>query len=255
VRGSRRLSIGMPCKTGLIWAFDAASGEFVWAKQTVVQNLVRSVDERGQVTVNEDMVMKVPGKTYALCPTFTGGRDWPASAYNPTTNVMFFPLNNMCSNTTPRAIPPNPSNVYAVDHSDLRVADGFTNVGRIDAVSVETGDTVWSYEQPAGLYSPILATAGDLLFTGGVDRYFRAIDQSTGNVMWQTRLPVSVHGHATTYSIAGRQYIAVIAGGVALATRPMQLSPPGSDPVTSANALFVFALPSTAPRSTSSAPN
>ena len=82
-RGPRKTLTGVPCKTGIAWSFDAATGEFLWAKQTNEQNLVEKIDNKGLVTVNENVVLKEVGKTYHMCPTFTGGRDWPSGAYNP----------------------------------------------------------------------------------------------------------------------------------------------------------------------------
>ena len=101
-RGPRKTLTGVPCKTGIAWSFDAANGEFLWAKPTVEQNLVARIDPKGLVTVNEDVVLKEVGKTYHICPTYNGGRDWPQGAYNPRSNVMFMPLSNLCINTTAR---------------------------------------------------------------------------------------------------------------------------------------------------------
>src|SRR3954463_12695457 len=86
---SRRTLTGVPCKTSIMWSFDAAKGDFLWAKQTAVQNLVNKIDDKGKVTINPDMVMTDINKTYSICPTHAGGRDWPFSAYSPQTNVMY----------------------------------------------------------------------------------------------------------------------------------------------------------------------
>ena len=93
-----------------------------------------------------------------------------------------------------------------------KLAAGKDRVGRIDAISVETGRTVWSWETRVSNYSPILATAGGLLFNGSMDRYLRALDADRGTVRWQTRLPSQVVGTAITYAVDGRQYVVVGAG-------------------------------------------
>jgi len=85
--------------------------------------------------------------------------------------------------------------------------------GRIDAISAETGRTIWSWETRAPNYAPLLATGSGLLFNGSMDRYLRALDADTGQVVWQTRLPSQAVGGAMTYSVNGRQYIAIAAGG------------------------------------------
>src|SRR4029077_19913994 len=102
-RGPRKTLTGIPCKTGIAWSFDAANGEFLWAKQTVEQNLVAKVDPKGFVTVNEAAVLKEGGKFSHVCPTLNGGRDWPSSAYNPKSNVLYVQLLNLCIDLKARA--------------------------------------------------------------------------------------------------------------------------------------------------------
>jgi alcohol dehydrogenase (cytochrome c) len=239
---SRKTLTGVPCKTSIMWSFDAAKGDFLWAKSTVFQNLVNSIDAKGQVTVNPDQLMLDKNKTYHQCPTHSGGRDWPFSAYSPQTNVMYVQLQNLCTDYKVRAdnIPSKPRDQYNTSGKPM-VADGSTNIGRLDAISVETGQTLWSWETPASNYSPVLATAGGVLFNGSMDRYLRAFDQSDGKVLWQTRLGSQVFGAPVTFRIAGRQYIAVVAGGgynnVSNQVRPDLDQPSGG------NMVYVFALP------------
>jgi alcohol dehydrogenase (cytochrome c) len=240
-RGSRKTLTGMPCKTGIAWSFDAANGEFLWAKATTMQNLVDKIDGKGFVTVNENVVLKEVGKTYFMCPTYNGGRDWPSGAYNPKTNVMYFQLANLCTDTKARTDrEPAPQYTYNTQN-DAKFAPGKDRVGRIDAISVETGKTLWSWETRVSNYSPILATGGGLLFNGGLDRYLRAFDADTGEVLWQTRLASQAAGHTVTYSVGGRQYIAIPAGGGvnAVGTRMT----PEADMPSGGNAVYVFALP------------
>ncbi len=96
-RGMRKTLTGVPCKTGIAWSFDAESGEFLWARETVEQNLVSKIDGKGLVSVNESMVLSDLNKTYRICPNYTGGRNWPMGAYSPKTNVMFIPFSNLCA--------------------------------------------------------------------------------------------------------------------------------------------------------------
>jgi len=239
---SRKTLTGVPCKTSIMWSFDAAKGDFLWAKSTVYQNLVNGIDAKGQVTVNPDQLMRDINKSYHQCPTHSGGRDWPFAAYSPQTNVMYVMLQNLCTDYKVRAdnIPSKPRDQYNTSGKPM-LADGSTNIGRLDAISVETGKTLWSWETQASNYSPVLATAGGVLFNGSMDRYFRAFDQSDGKVLWETRLGSQVFGAPVTFKIAGRQYIAVVAGGgynnVSTQVRPDLDQPAGG------NMVYVFALP------------
>src|SRR5438270_4918656 len=120
--------------TGIAWSFDAATGEFLWAKQTVEQNLVSRIDPKGLVTVNEDSVLKDVNRTYRICPTYTGGRDWPMGAYNPKVNVMFIPLFNACIDSKARTDRgTDPKYVYNTTNT-LRFPAGKDKAGRIDAI-------------------------------------------------------------------------------------------------------------------------
>jgi alcohol dehydrogenase (cytochrome c) len=239
---SRRTLTGVPCKTSIMWSFDAAKGDFLWAKSTVYQNLVKDIDAKGQVTANPEMFITDYSKTYQQCPTHAGGRDWPFSAYSPQTNVMYVQLQNLCANYRVRVdnIPSQPKDQYNTIGPQI-VAPGSTNIGRIDAISVETGRTLWSWETPGSNYSPVLATAGGILFNGSMDRYLRAFDQSDGKLLWQTRLGSQVFGATVTYRVAGRQYIAVTAGG-GFNNGPIQIRPDLDQP-SGSNMVYVFALP------------
>jgi len=241
-RGQRKTLTGIPCKTGIAWSFDAVTGEFLWAKQTVEQNLIAKIDGKGLVSVNEASVISDVNKTYRICPTFTGGKDWPMGAYNPRTNIMFMPLSNACIDETARTDrEAKPEFVYNTTNVG-RFPTGKDKVGRIDAISVETGKTVWSWETRVANYSPLLATGSGLLFNGGLDHYLRALDADTGQVIWQTRLPSQTVGGAITYSINGRQYIAIAAGGGAVAGTQFSMTPE-ADMASGNNAIYVFALP------------
>jgi alcohol dehydrogenase (cytochrome c) len=241
-RGPRKTLTGVPCKTGIAWSFDAATGEFLWAKPTTEQNIVARIDPKGLVTVNEDVVLKEVDKTYHVCPTYNGGRDWPQGAYNPKSNVMYIPLSNLCIDSTART-DRNAEPQFAYNTNNVgKFAPGKDKVGRIDAISVETGKTLWSWETRVTNYSPILATGSGLLFNGSMDRYLRGLDADSGQVLWQTRLPSQVGGAAVTYSINGRQYIAVAGGGGAIAATGLGLTPE-ADTHSGGNAIYVFALP------------
>jgi alcohol dehydrogenase (cytochrome c) len=242
-RGKPRKTLtGVPCKTGIAWSFDAATGEFLWARATTEQNLVATIDPKGFVTVNEDVVLKEIGKTYHVCPTYNGGRDWPYGAYNPRANVMYVQLANLCIDSTARSDRgPQPEFVYNTTNVG-KFSTGKDKVGRIDAISVETGRTLWSWETRVSNYSPILATGGGLVFNGSMDRYLRALDADKGTLLWQTRLASQAVGSPITFAVNGRQYVAITAGGGPIAATQTGVTPE-ADTASGANAVYVFALP------------
>ena len=155
---------------------------------------------------------------------------------------MYMPLTNLCIDSTARTDRgPAPQFVYNTTNVG-RFASGKDKVGRIDAISVETGKTLWTWETPVASYSPILATGGGVLFNGSMDRYLRALDADGGRVLWQTRLAAQAVGGTVTYSVNGRQYIAITAGGGPIAALSVGMTPTADAP-SGANAVYVFALP------------
>src|SRR5512134_14071 len=97
----RKVITGVPGKTGLVYTLDRQTGEFLWARPTVLQTIVGRIDgATGAVEVNPDTLFTGAGQTVFVCPTTNGGKNWEASAYSPLTNVMYVPLRNTCAEGT-----------------------------------------------------------------------------------------------------------------------------------------------------------
>ena len=244
----RRVLTGIPGKTGIIYTLDRQTGEFLWARETLYQNVIDAIDpETGRVQINEEMIVQ-PFEEILVCPSIGGGKDWPAGAYSPRTGLMYQPQQNMCNLLVGNTDSPTPEDGYALGWTiveDPTVdAEPYT-VGRIDAVSIRTGRTAWTVQQRAGLIGSLVATGGGLVFGGDVDRRFMAFDDETGALLWKTIVSGPVSGSAISYGVSGRQYVAVaVGGGSASPERRVlsihtELKPPQHDSL----AIFVFALP------------
>lgn len=233
----RRVLTGIPGKTGLVYTLDRATGEFLWARPTVYQNVVRSIDgATGKVTVNSDVLLTAKDQEVFVCPSAGGGKNWPAGAYSPITNTMYFPLQRSCSMVTALSDAPMPDSLYAIRFGPATYPRP-GKAGTVQAISVETGKVTWTYEQDANTTS-LLATGGGLLFGGDQSGWFRAFDQASGKVLWQVNLGSPVTGYPITYAVNNRQYVAVSVGGGLGAGRGR-----GAGGAIN-NTIFVFALPS-----------
>jgi PQQ-dependent dehydrogenase (methanol/ethanol family) len=236
----RRVMTGIPGKTGVVYTLDRQTGEFLWARPTVQQNVVFDIDgATGAVTVNPETMFTASGQSRFVCPSLNGGKNWQAGAYSPLTNTMYYPLQNTCMTATTQIDRPTLASLYGFG-SRNQLAAGSDNLGSIHAISVETGRTVWKYEQRAATQS-LVATGGRLVFGGDANGRFRAFDQDTGKVLWEVNLGSQVTGYPISYAVDGRQYVAVSTGG-SLATGGTNSLTPELRPGT-ANNLFVFALP------------
>lgn len=202
---------GVPGKTGVVYTLDRRTGEFLWARPTVMQNVVQAIDgATGKVTVNPETVFTEIGQKRFVCPSSTGGANYQAPAYSPLTKTMYFPAQNLCMDAT--AVAPNwDSPGYSVA-SRIALAPGADNkLGVITAVNAVTGRTEWKYAIRAGMQS-LLTTGGGLLFAGDSAGRFRALDQQNGNVLWEMNLGSAVTGYPVTFSAGGHQYVAVSTG-------------------------------------------
>jgi len=155
------------------------------------------------------------------------------------------PLNEYCANTTPTPLDPGQSYTGGGRAVFARVtvpnSDG--NIGRVDAVKLADRTTVWSHRQRAPETGAVLPTGGGLVFSGSWDRVFRAFDDATGKTLWQTRLNNVINAFPISYSVNGKQYVAVAVGSgsshsKALATLTPEIQNPDAGSV-----LWVFALP------------
>ena len=152
---------------------------------------------------------------------------------------MFFPLQNTCMTSEPTLSRPSPDSLYGLRNSN-QIAGNGTNVGTIQAISVETGKTLWVYEQRAGMMS-LLSTAGGVVFGGDTNGRFRAFDQRTGRVLWEVNLGSPISGYPVTFAVNGKQHVAVSTGSSLTAMGANRLTPELAPSL--GNNLFVFALP------------
>jgi PQQ-dependent dehydrogenase (methanol/ethanol family) len=207
----RQVLTGIPGKTGIVYTLDRRTGEFLWATPTVRQTVVASIDAAGTVEMNAADVFTHDDQAIDLCPAFTGGKNWMPGAYSPETGLMYMPLENLCSTVTSAGPKTGEGQLgMRIDYT-ANLPPGETDVGQVRAISVSTGDTVWTYRQRAGTMA-VFATGGGLVFGGDAAGGFRALDAETGEVLWQTRLSAAVSGMPITYGAGGKQFVAVATG-------------------------------------------
>lgn len=243
VDGKPRRTVTTAGKMALFDTLDAATGKYLFSYDSGIQNLVVAIDaQTGAKRISTELEPKA-NVIRTVCPSASGGgRNWPATSFNPKSGVLFVPSNETCM---PYMYSPTPGAVMdiAVFATPKEGGDGM--VGRVQAVDLATRKTLWTRRDRAPHSSAVLATAGGLVFEGSRDRWFRALDDRTGKVLWQVRLNAPPSSYPITYSVNGVQYVAVTAGGGRTydvnggALTPEILAP------ASGTTLWVFRLPAT----------
>ena len=245
VKGTDRKQLVTTGKLGIIESIDRDTGEWLWAKETVPQNVVASIDQvTGEKTINPESIPHI-GETTVNCPADPGGRGWPATAYSPRTETLYLPLNEFCSNTTPQ--PFDAGQIYTgggrATFARVEVDGSDHNIGRVDAIKMTDQSTAWSYRQRAPMVSAMLPTGGGVVFGGDWNRYFYAFDDETGDILWKIRTNNAINSFPISYEADGKQYVAVAVGnGSSQARSVASLTPEIVNP-SAGSVLWVFALP------------
>ena len=238
-------------RNGYMWFLERTSGRinFVHGLPFVKQTVFRSLDPKTGRPDVDPARQPGTGKAAEFCPSHWGGKNWPPAAFNPATRMLYVPANeNLCSNLVGKPVTYTAGKSFTGASNTLIVAPGADHIGEVQAWNVDTATRVWTHTfATSANWGPMLTTAGGLVFSGGTnDRKFRAFDASTGKVLWEVTTNSGVIGPASSFSVNGRQYIAVQSGwGIdarAMQNRLLKLMP-GLPEVPEGGAIWVFGLP------------
>ncbi len=208
-------------RNGYLWVLERSANDIRYVAGTpyVKQNVFTKLDpESGRPAYDPTKIPHSGGRA-EFCPSLWGGKDWPPTAYNPDTGYLYIPANeNLCSAFTGETKTKyRRGELYmGVPFAKIEVLPtpaAREHIGELQAWDMKTGKKVWTSTFKSHNWGPVLTTGGGLVFAGGTnDRYFRAFDAKDGKILWQQRTNSGVVGVPTSYSLDGKQYVAVQSG-------------------------------------------
>lgn len=228
-------------KGGVAFVIDRISGEFVSSWPAVKHiNWIKGVSKSGElIGRNEPQI----GKPAFICPAIGGGRQWNQGAYSPRTRLFYSTGIEWCQEVTVQKEEPREGNPFFGGSFVMKHPPGEPAHGHLDAFDPVSGKKLWSYRSKYPLLASVLATAGDLVFTGDPEGQFFALDARSGEKLWSFQTGSGNRGSAVTYSAGGRQFVATPSGwGSAVAGLFQQLWPDEAERFRSGSTVFAFAL-------------
>ncbi len=151
------------------------------------------------------------GKQIFVAPSFLGGKNWMPMAYSKDTGLFYVPANEWGMDLWNEPVTYKKGAAY--------LGAGFTikplnddYIGTLRAYDPKTGKRVWEYRNKAPLWGGVMATAGNLVFTGTPEGYLKAFNAKTGEELWKFQTGSGVVGCPITWEENGEQFIAVPSG-------------------------------------------
>jgi lanthanide-dependent methanol dehydrogenase len=213
VNGAMRKVIVRPERNGFVFVIDRATGEVLTADAYGVVNSITGIDlESGRPTYNPEK-LPVSGRTSReVCPSAAGAKDWNPSAYSPNTGLVYIPHLNLCMDWLTSEANHIAGTPYLGAEAKIYPGPG-GNRGVLTAWDPVRRAPAWEIPEDLPLWSGALATAGDLVFYGTMDGWFKAVNAQNGELLWQFKTDSGIIGQPVSYrGPDGRQYIAVLSG-------------------------------------------
>jgi alcohol dehydrogenase (cytochrome c) len=220
-------------KNGYFFVVDRTNGELVQITPFVDRIDWGAITRDGQVTPRR--YPDKEGEPVHFYPGPAGAKEWTHASYSPETGLFYVPVQDTGATATRRRREFKESIPYWGAGVQVDIEDMAGSISAFDA----TGEEKWRWRNELPMCASTLATGGDLVFAGEPSGEFNALDARTGEQLWQFQCGSGHHSSPSTYTVDGRQYIAVPVGWGGWAEGFL----PGMLGAGHGSALIVFALP------------
>ena len=208
-------------RNGFWYVLDRATGEFLQGMPFVRVNWAEGIDPKGR----PKRVLNATAEGTLVYPNNQGATNWYSPSYSPRTGLFYIPSwMDTYSTYTKGDVQYKEGNQFTgrfptMTVPALRTGPGAVNQrtpqegwGAIQAFDPKSGELKWQFKMADVTDSGVLTTATDLLFAGGREGYFFALDARTGAQLWRGSVGGQVSAAPMSYAVNGRQYVAISAG-------------------------------------------
>jgi PQQ-dependent dehydrogenase (methanol/ethanol family) len=213
VNGQTRKVLVRPERNGYFYVIDRTNGQVLSANPFGYITTSKGVDlNSGRLIYNDEKKPEVGKVVREICPAAPGAKDWQPSAFSPKTGLVYIPHQNLCMDFEGLEANYIAGTPYVGANVRMYAGPG-GNRGEFLAWDPVKNQKVWAISENFPVWSGALVTAGDVVFYGTMDGWFKAVDARNGNVLWQFKCGSGIIGQPVSYrGPDGKQYIAILAG-------------------------------------------
>jgi PQQ-dependent dehydrogenase (methanol/ethanol family) len=213
MNGTTRKVLVRPERNGYMYVMDRATGEVLSATPFVHITSSTGVDlKSGRLIPIKEKEPREGIVVRDICPAAPGAKDWNPASFSPNTGLLYLAHNNLCMDYEGVEVSYIAGTPFVGANVVYKAGPG-GNLGFVTAWDPVAAKAAWQLTEKYPAWSGTLATAGDLVFYGNMEGWFKAVHARTGQVLWQFKTGSGVIGQPVTYrGPDGKQYVAVLSG-------------------------------------------
>ncbi|HJP59791.1 MAG TPA: methanol/ethanol family PQQ-dependent dehydrogenase [Gemmatimonadaceae bacterium] len=212
-KGQMRKLLVHPERNGHMYVLDRQTGEVLSAEPFAFVNSSTGVDLKTGRPVMVTEKKPLTGRVVRdICPAAPGAKDWQPTSYSPQTGLLYIPHQDLCQDVEALDVGYIAGTPYV--GANVKMYTGPSGQrGQVQAWDIVNGRQVWKIQENFPVWSGTVVTAGNVLFYGTMEGWFKAVNAKTGALLWQFKTGSGIIGQPITYKGPdGKQYVAVFSG-------------------------------------------
>ena len=209
INGVNRKLVGLANRNAFYYVLDRQTGQFLTGTPYAKQTWADGLNEKGRPLVRRGVEPSIEGTL--VYPSLQGAANWYSPSYSPQTKLFYHSAREMGSYFLKGEAEYKPGEAFL--GGGERALNGDEAYGAVRAWDASTGKQKWEFKLHSPPWAGLLSTAGCLVFGGSDEGNFFALDAESGKPLWEIQLGAAIRANPISYSLDGKQYIVISAGG------------------------------------------